>query len=166
MKVRAFAATLLVTLSVWQLQAARAQTPDPQTRALAQQLLDVVMTRDLQKNMVDNSWPAAESAIRKAAPKLTDAQIGDLKTEYVSIVGREMETLLADAPDIYARYLTAAEIKDLLAFYQTETGKKTISIMPALMGEIMEKVQSQLPRMQQNLMTSFQRVLEQKGVKL
>ncbi len=39
---------------------------------------------------------------------------------------------------IYHKHFTQREIKDLLVFYQTDLGKKTIRVMPALVREGME----------------------------
>ena len=40
--------------------------------------------------------------------------------------------------DLYARYFTEQEIRDLIDFYQTPTGQKSIAVMPALMQDSME----------------------------
>lgn len=39
---------------------------------------------------------------------------------------------------IYRKYLTLEEVKGLTAFYETELGRKTIAVMPQLLGESME----------------------------
>lgn len=40
---------------------------------------------------------------------------------------------------LYSKYFTEDEIRDLLVFYKSPTGKKTIRVMPQLMQESMEK---------------------------
>jgi len=52
----------------------------------------------------------------------------------VDVVG----TLYDAMVHIYAKYFTEAELEDLIAFYSTPTGQKTIEVMPHLMREGME----------------------------
>lgn len=54
-----------------------------------------------------------------------------------------------DAPDglmagivrVYAKHFTSEDVKGLVAFYNTELGKKLVATMPALMQESMEAAQ-------------------------
>lgn len=48
-----------------------------------------------------------------------------------------MDELMDLMVPIYDKYYTQEEIKGLTEFYQTELGKKTISVMPSLMQESM-----------------------------
>jgi uncharacterized protein len=51
---------------------------------------------------------------------------------------------------IYAKYFTEEEIADLIAFYQTPTGRKSMQIMPQLMSEGMQAASVDLgPKMDQ-----------------
>jgi hypothetical protein len=45
------------------------------------------------------------------------------------------ENLKPQMLDMYANAFTAAELKDINAFYNTQTGKKTLTIMPQLMAQ-------------------------------
>lgn len=36
---------------------------------------------------------------------------------------------------LYDKYFTSAELQDLIAFYKSPTGRKTISVMPGLLAE-------------------------------
>jgi hypothetical protein len=40
---------------------------------------------------------------------------------------------------LYNNYFTETELKDLIAFYQSSTGKKSISVMPQLFAESMQR---------------------------
>ena len=45
------------------------------------------------------------------------------------------ENMRDDFKAIYAKYFTEEELTELLAFYKTDTGKKTLTAMPSLMRE-------------------------------
>jgi len=50
---------------------------------------------------------------------------------------------------LYDKYYTAAEIQDLITFYKSPTGQKSIDIMPKLMTESMQStMQTLMPKMQ------------------
>ena len=36
---------------------------------------------------------------------------------------------------VYSKHFTADELRDLVAFYRTETGRKTIEVMPSILAE-------------------------------
>lgn len=65
---------------------------------------------------------------------------------------------------MYDRYFGESELKDILAFYDSPTGKRTIQVMPQLMQESMQKTnQIMMPK----LMGIMQRLMaeEEKGTK-
>jgi hypothetical protein len=70
----------------------------------------------------------------------------DVPARAVEIVQEVLEAEFAgafDGPDgllekmvpIYAKYLDHQEVRGLLAFYESELGRKTIAVMPSLMQE-------------------------------
>lgn len=102
----------------------------------------------------------SESAVKKEASKLLDAMnmgdnsqasisqmlemqlqqnpsiapYKDVMLEYFSKY-MSYESLKPGMIDIYTEAYTLQELKDINAFYQTPTGKKTITKMPELMGK-------------------------------
>ena len=75
--------------------------------------------------------------------ELTDKEIPDsiyydLKEDVIDFFDEAMVTengLVDDLIKIYHKYYSADEIKELITFYKTETGKKTVTIMPLLFRE-------------------------------
>jgi len=53
---------------------------------------------------------------------------------------------------IFAKYYTEAELKDLITFYQSPTGKKVIAIMPQVMRESMQQSTERLMPKQMQLL--------------
>ena len=72
------------------------------------------------------------------------------------------ESLKPDMVQIYADAFTASELKELIAFYRTPTGKKTIEKMPQLMsqgGQIgAKRVQDNIQELQQSIKEEAERI--------
>ena len=72
------------------------------------------------------------------------------------------ESLKPDMVQIYANAFTASELKELIAFYRTPTGKKTIEKMPQLMsqgGQIgAKRVQDNIQELQQSIKEEAERI--------
>lgn len=72
------------------------------------------------------------------------------------------ESLKPDMVKIYADAFSASELKELIAFYRTPTGKKTIEKMPQLMaqgGQIgAKRVQDNIQELQQLIKEEAERI--------
>lgn len=168
MTIRFSLAALAVAASLAPLPVS-AQAPgasDPAAIAAAKELIDTTLSGEIADKMVEQSWPPIEQMLRAIPKRPTDDQISGLKTEYVAMMDKEMKDAMADSPSIYAKFFSAQELRDLLAFYKTETGKKTISVMPQLMGEIMQRTMQRMPAMMTRIKDGFTRVMKEKGVEL
>ena len=168
----AAAAILAVGLSAGSV---RAQEPAiaPEKRALIQELLAVTNAKknaaatmraisaqaeqDLPRMMVQ--MVATDPDLKLTAQQRKDAL--KLAEESAANGFRRFQTLFAQQVDVgrlvedlsypvYDRFFTAGEIKDLIAFYKTPTGKKTLEVTPQLMAETMARTNERLiPVMQQ-----------------
>ena len=74
--------------------------------------------------------------------------------------------VMADAPAIYARYFSAQELRDMLAFYKTPTGQKALQVMPQLTAEVFQMVMQKMQGLQVQIMGAFNNVLRQRGIDL
>lgn len=70
-------------------------------------------------------------------------------------------SLKGDMIRTYMKAITEAETRELLAFYKTPTGRKSISVMPKLMSQMgelgMKRVQSHLPELQKMIEASMKK---------
>ena len=113
------------------------------------------------KSMPDMIREMSAAAIKenaKLSPAQKQAEIAKVETRIPEVVSA-LEAFFRDptlADDmaaaivpLYARYFTAAEIDQIIAFYQTPVGAKMITTMPQLMVESMQiSQQIMMPRMQ------------------
>lgn len=157
------AATLLVALACAGAHAADAKAPaaaavDQKASTAARELLEAmnyrVTTAAAMKQMTAN-MPAmmrsgAENSIRNN-PNLSDkektdklAEVDRMVPKAVAAVTKVLEDpkvadeMMAEVVPLYARYFSVDEMKQLAAFYRTPAGKKSLQVMPQLMGEGMQ----------------------------
>ncbi len=80
------------------------------------------------------------AVMKNSGTALPDTVIGIIQEEVIKIVKEEAFKeggLLSMVIPIYDKYFTHDEIKELLKFYKTDIGRKTISVMPSLLQESM-----------------------------
>jgi len=46
--------------------------------------------------------------------------------------------------ELYGKYFTEDELRDLITFYKTPTGKKTLSVLPQLLAESIQKTSEKI----------------------
>jgi hypothetical protein len=73
--------------------------------------------------------------------------------------------MFAGAPLIYAKYFSAQELRDMAAFYQTETGSKALRMMPQVMSEYFGTLMPRMEEFNRDLQTRLQAILAKHGVK-
>lgn len=98
--------------------------------ALARQLVDLV-----------NPTGVAETQIRMLAEEFRSdprlAGYGDLFSSWLEETASP-DALANQVALMYAEHFTPAELKDILKFYKSATGKKVIAAMPALTAKSMQ----------------------------
>jgi len=138
--------------------------PSPEALQAASELF-TVLSGDMLKQFIDqisNSfWPAVEQQAR--AEKIDDATIGELRREFDRIQLAFLTDAMKDAPAIYARHFTVAELRDLTAFYRTPTGVKALHEMPQVMGDTAALLVPRMPDLQRQISEAFTKVLQERG---
>ncbi|MBS1960424.1 MAG: DUF2059 domain-containing protein [Bdellovibrionales bacterium] len=102
-------------------------------------------TLDVVSNQISQGQPELKEPVKKFYEKVMS---------YDSI-----ETKVAK---IYAKHYTNQELADLLAFYSTPTGKKSLEIMPVVMQESMKVGQDAVTEHQDELREVFQKAAAKK----
>jgi hypothetical protein len=140
---------LLVLLSLVMLAlTTQAQTANLAAKAAAKELLETIDMEAQFEVMLDNMLQTQ----LEQNPQMV--QFEDIFKDFFAkyFTYSALEDKLAE---LYAESFTAEELKDLIAFYQTPTGKKSISVMPELMMKGMavgqQIVQEHMPELQQKI---------------
>ena len=138
--------------------------PSPEALAAANELFTILsadMMKQLTGQMTGAFWPVVEQKAR--ADKIDDATIAELRAEFERIQIGFVAEAMKDAPPIYARHFTVAELRDLIAFYRTPTGAKALQQMPQVMGEFAMLLVPRMQDLQRQATEGFNRVLREHG---
>ena len=76
-------------------------------------------------------------AIRQSRPDLPPVAFDIIREETISIINEELDrgSFQSMLIPIYAQFYTIDEVDELLAFYRSPIGKKTVNILPELTQE-------------------------------
>jgi hypothetical protein len=159
----------LVMMVVLRVTTASAQTEpqaaaSPEALAAAKELMAVMspnMMRQMMQGMVAQMWPQIE---RSFGPKVDAATSAELRAEFESTLQEWMTASMQDMPAIYARYFTAAELHQLVGFYKTPVGAKTLSVMPKAMADFAGTMMPRMAAFQQQLQGRLQAILQKHGI--
>ena len=90
-------------------------------------------------------------------------------TEVVDAIGEtyknDRKTLVAETALAWARYLNEEELKELLAFFKTDTGQKFASYQPRILGEMLGGVQAYSKTTTRKIVAQAIKQLNEKGHK-
>ena len=146
------------------MQARAEEQPDPEALAAATDLMAVMspdMMKQLSSSISATFWPVIEQKAK--ADKIDDATISDLRAEFERIQIAFASEAMKEAPPIYARHFTVAELKELTAFYRSPAGTKALREMPQVMGEMTALMVPRLQEVQRQTSEAFKRVLQAHG---
>ena len=132
---------LLAICGLYMALTASAQTVEesaiaPERRADIEHLMQVTQMTDMTRQMGDMM---AQVIVEKTGVDTPEA-VARCRI-IVSEVIRDLvvdKMLIDEIIDIYARHFTEDDVRDMIAFYETPIGKKTIEVMPRLMQEGMQ----------------------------
>lgn len=112
----------------------RAQSADPETRAVARELMVVMRASDQMKAVM----PAIIQALK---PVIVQGR-AEVERDYDRVAQQALEALLSRLDGfleamsiVYARHFTAAELRDLIVFMRGTTGQKFVEKTPTIMNE-------------------------------
>jgi Skp family chaperone for outer membrane proteins len=130
---------------------------DPDSAAAVKELLVAMHYRDSMQLMVaqmQKSLPAMHLQSATASINANKTLTEEQKTQAIAKAGREaeqsaamlgatfdeamMDDLATEMVPLYARNFTAAELRQMAAFYKTPVGAKMMQVMPQLMGEMIQ----------------------------
>ncbi len=140
---KSFLCTLMIVAALGQMTVARAS--EETHRQAAEALLNLM---DMDKLMSESIDQMLEMQVKQ------NPAIGQFKDEMKKFLSKYMSwsAMKGDMVKIYMSEFTEQELKELLAFYQTPLGKKTVAKMPKLMAKGAElgqqRVQEHLPELQ------------------
>ena len=114
---------------------------DPEKEKDIRKLLEVTGANDTLRQMMGDMEKSIKPVLESSLPpgeyreKLVDVFFLKLRAK------ANLQELLEQAIPIYDQQFSREEIRGLLEFYETPLGKKTLSVLPAIMSQMMQKGQ-------------------------
>jgi hypothetical protein len=118
----------------------------------------------LNAQAVETIWPGIENALRAQKPNIDAATLAQLRQEFERIRLARLAEIVKDVPAIYARYLTADDMRVLAAFYSTATGAKMLQAVPKVLPEAFATVLPRMQSMTAETQESFLKLLRERGL--
>jgi hypothetical protein len=118
----------------------------------------------LNAQAVEVAWPGIEAAVRKQKPDIDAATLAELRREFERIRLARLSEVVKDVPPIYARHLTAEDMRVLAAFYGTPTGAKLLQALPKILPEAFAIVLPRMQSMTSETQDAFLKLLRERGV--
>lgn len=134
--------------------------------AAAQRLVDETLRGPFVRQMAASGWPTLAQTIRARNPGISDAVLDEIETAYVDELEEAIVSLMAEMPPVYARYFTADELNELLAFQTSALGRKALQVQPKIMGEVMPRMMQRLPQVQAAVQAALRERFKDRDVKI
>ena len=168
-KVAVFAVVALSGVPIGLQPVAAQNAATPEALQAARDLVAVLNEETLRQmvgRMTEQFWPVVERGLRTKQPKISDGVVAELRGEFERIQLDYLSGVMADAPVIYARHFSAAELRELLAFYRTPVGEKALRELPQITAEAIALVMPRLQQVTTQTMDAFTKVLRQRGLEI
>lgn len=118
-------------------QPAYADKLNPTKQADIEHLLDMTGAMRLGRQISEAFSVQMMQIIKNAHPEIPQKLINNIPADIDAVISHHMSDLEKTLVMIYAKHFTDGEIKQLIGFYSTPIGQKTIKTMPTLLKESM-----------------------------
>lgn len=143
-----------------------AMAQDAEALAAARDLVAETAMDGMVGDIVARTWPAMEPEIRRQLPDANAETMKGFRADYVRIVTERTGELMAETPAIYARHYTAAELRELIAFYRSPVGRKSLAVMPSIVGDMVRIAAARMPLVTAEITEAFREKMRTKGVEI
>lgn len=128
---------LFVALSAMCVPCLAADELSPGKRADIERLLEMTGALSLGKQMAAMTAGQMAQLIKKARPDIPPKVLDVLPEEIGAVFDANIGSFKEAMIPLYHKYFTGDEIKEMIRFYSTDLGQKTVKVLPALMNESM-----------------------------
>jgi hypothetical protein len=107
----------------------------------ARRLLEMVRGQSLFQQSSSSAFYQTVASIKKLQPDIPEKYLVVIEDEVKRVIqeGMTIDGGLLDAlASLYGKHFTHEEIKEMIAFYQTDAGEKAIRVSPVLMQEVQQ----------------------------
>jgi len=131
------------------------------------QLIEMTGASKLGIQMADAFIQSLSQGLKTQHPETSDRVITVIRNEVIAICKEQVDApggLMDQMIPVYDKYLTDKEIRELIAFYQTDTGKKVIEALPKITSEAIAVGQKWGQSLIPEFTRRLQKALEKEGI--
>ena len=149
---------------VWQMLvgAALAQQPSAGAVAAARELVELKGGAQMFEPVVTGIVEQTKGALLQTNPQLSK-DLTDVATQLRTEFSPKRDELMLEAAKRYAQRFSEAELKELVTFYKTPTGKKMQAQEPLVLDETFNFVRQWSPRVAEDVMNRYRAEMKKKG---
>lgn len=145
--------------------AARAQQPSPAAVTLARELLDLKGA----VNMFDPLVPGIIETVKNNYVPTNMNLIKELN-EVAALLRTEFAPkrieIINEVATLYAQRFSEQELKDVVAFYKTPSGKKFVTEEPLVIDQSLQRAQAWSQRLSEEVLARFRAEMKKRGHEL
>jgi uncharacterized protein len=135
-------------------------------RADIEQLLTMTGALSIGKQMATAVVANIVQSLKRSHPEIPQNALDFLPADVGAVFEENMASFKEEIIPIYHKYFTGAEIREMIRFYSTDLGKKTIRVMPAAMQESMLVGQRWGQALEPKIDQRIRARLKQQGIKI
>jgi uncharacterized protein len=138
--------------------------PEPSANALkmAREIIDLKNATILFEPMVPGVIERVKSMLLQTSPGLKK-DLDDVANSLRKVFAARTADLLTDISWVYASRFTEAELKEILTFYRTPTGKKVISQEPQVFDDAMAGLPGWQEKFGEEVIARFRAEMKKRG---
>ena len=141
---------------------AQAQQPSAGAMATAKELVAITGTTALFTPLVPGVIEQAKNLFLQQNPNL-NKDLSDVSTKLRTDLTPRLEELNTEVARLYASRFTEPELKDILVFYKTATGKKMLTEQPVVVESSMKFAQDWANKLSDEVMVKMRDEMKKKG---
>lgn len=107
-------------------------------------LLETTGTADAVRRTIDQLIPVVlanmKKPLKRQYPNIPERVFGILEEEIAAAFKTHFDDLIAAVVPVYAKHFSRDEIGDIIAFYETPTGRKLVRLLPEMQNDSVQAV--------------------------
>jgi len=148
----------------WQMLAgaAMAQQPSAGAVAAARELVELKGGAQMFEPVVTGIVEQTKGALLQTNPQLSK-DLNEVGTQLRTEFSPKRDELMLEAAKRYAQRFSEAELKEMVTFYKTPTGKKMQAQEPLVLDETFNFIRQWGPRVAEDVMNRYRAEMKKKG---
>jgi len=143
-------------------QPAAAQQPTPSAVATAKELLASKGATAMFEPLIPGMVESTKNAFLPSNPGLFK-ELNEVANQLRGEFAPRRNDIIDQIARLYAQRFTEAEMKEVIAFYKTPTGKKFVAEEPALIDQGLKEAETWSRQLSEQVMSRFRAEMKKKG---